>query len=231
MRASTGCCRTTATSWPNGTRFGTRTARHRRRRVDRGGRDSVSQHFLRRRERRLGFRPLPPDPPQRRAHPLGADRQSAFFARHLALGHADRHHGHGAGAWARPSAVPCRCATSTSGGCRAKTTSRSSHPATSIYKITPALTGTLTFNTDFSDAPLDQRQINTGRFGLFFPETRDFFLQDAAVFEFGGNNLNNDVNGRPFFSRNIGLVNGIAGRHRGGRQAFGTARRPRHRRA
>jgi hypothetical protein len=76
------------------------------------------------------------------------------------------------------------------------------------YKITPALTGTLTFNTDFSDAPLDQRQINTGRFGLFFPETRDFFLQDAAVFEFGGNNLNGDVNGRPFFSRNIGLVNG-----------------------
>lgn len=77
-----------------------------------------------------------------------------------------------------------------------------------FYKITPALTGTLTFNTDFSDAPLDQRQVNTGRFGLFFPETRDFFNQDASVFEFGGNNLNNDVNGRPFFSRNIGLVNG-----------------------
>jgi Carbohydrate family 9 binding domain-like len=77
------------------------------------------------------------------------------------------------------------------------------------YKITPALTGTLTFNTDFSDTPLDQRQVNTGRFGLFFPETRDFFLQDAAVFEFGGNNMNGDVNGRPFFSRNIGLVNGM----------------------
>lgn len=77
-----------------------------------------------------------------------------------------------------------------------------------FYKITPSLTGTLTFNTDFSDTPLDQRQINTGRFGLFFPETRDFFLQDAAVFEFGGSNLTNDVNGIPFFSRNIGLVNG-----------------------
>lgn len=76
------------------------------------------------------------------------------------------------------------------------------------YKITPALTGTLTFNTDFSDTPLDERRVNTGRFGLFFPETRDFFLQDATVFEFGGNNLNNDVNGRPFFSRNIGLING-----------------------
>lgn len=78
------------------------------------------------------------------------------------------------------------------------------------YKITPALTGTLTMNTDFSATPLDERRVNTGRFGLFFPETRDFFLQDAAVFEFGGTNLNNSVNGRPFFSRNIGLVNGHA---------------------
>jgi Carbohydrate family 9 binding domain-like len=77
------------------------------------------------------------------------------------------------------------------------------------YKITPALTGTLTFNTDFSDTPLDERKVNTGRFGLFFPETRDFFLQDAAVFEFGGNNLGEEVNGRPFFSRNIGLVDGV----------------------
>lgn len=74
------------------------------------------------------------------------------------------------------------------------------------YKLTPALTGTLTFNTDFSDTPLDQRRVNTTRFGLFFPETRAFFLQDAAVFEFGGDNLGDSVNGRPFFSRNIGLV-------------------------
>ena len=45
-----------------------------------------------------------------------------------------------------------------------------------FYKITPSLTGSLTVNTDFSDAPLDARQVNTGRFSLFFPETRDFFL-------------------------------------------------------
>jgi hypothetical protein len=82
-----------------------------------------------------------------------------------------------------------------------------------FYRITPALTGTLTFNPDFSDAPLDARQINTTRFSLFFPETRDFFLQDAAAFEFGGRNLSRGFdrsanNGRPFFSRNIGLVRG-----------------------
>lgn len=80
--------------------------------------------------------------------------------------------------------------------------------ANAFYKITPSLTGTLTFNTDFSDTPLDQRQVNIGRFGLFYPETRDFFLQDAASFEFGGLPLRDDNNARPFFSRNIGLING-----------------------
>jgi len=84
-----------------------------------------------------------------------------------------------------------------------------------FYKITPALTGTLTFNPDFSDAPLDVRQVNTSRFSLFFPETRDFFLQDAGAFEFGGLNFaregnDRDINnGRPFFSRNLGLVDGV----------------------
>ena len=76
-----------------------------------------------------------------------------------------------------------------------------------FYKITPSLTGTLTFNTDFSDTPLDERLVNTGRFALFFPETRDFFLQDISVFEFGGNALTppgTRVNGLPFFSRRIG---------------------------
>lgn len=83
------------------------------------------------------------------------------------------------------------------------------NPSANIfYKITPSLTGSLTFNTDFSDAPLDARQVNTGRFSLFFPETRDFFLQDAAVFEFGGRVFGDEPNGLPFFTRRIGIVNG-----------------------
>jgi hypothetical protein len=82
------------------------------------------------------------------------------------------------------------------------------------YRITPALTGTLTFNPDFSDAPLDIREVNTTRFSLFLPETRDFFLQDAGNFEFGGRpfrrtaNDRQSNNARPFFSRNLGLVEG-----------------------
>ncbi len=78
-----------------------------------------------------------------------------------------------------------------------------------FYKVTPSLTASLTVNTDFSDTGLDARQVNTGRFSLFLPETRDFFLQDAAVFEFGGRIFTNGpVNGLPFFTRNIGIVNG-----------------------
>jgi Carbohydrate family 9 binding domain-like len=83
-----------------------------------------------------------------------------------------------------------------------------------FYKVTPALTNTLTVNPDFSDAPLDIRQVNTTRFSLFTPETRDFFLQDVAAFEFGGRSFGRSSqdrvsnNGRPFFSRNIGLVEG-----------------------
>jgi Carbohydrate family 9 binding domain-like len=83
-----------------------------------------------------------------------------------------------------------------------------------FYKVTPSLTNTLTVNPDFSDAPLDLRQVNTTRFSLFVPETRAFFLQDVASFEFGGRNFGRNQqdrtsqNGRPFFSRNIGLAQG-----------------------
>ena len=85
-----------------------------------------------------------------------------------------------------------------------------------FYKLTPQLTGTLTANPDFSDAPLEIRQVNTTRFVLFTPETRNFFLQDVATFEFGGSGFAAAVNypysadnGAPFFSRNIGFANNL----------------------
>jgi len=83
-----------------------------------------------------------------------------------------------------------------------------------FYKLTPQLNGALTFNTDFSATEVDDRQVNLTRFGLFFPEKRDFFLREADIFEFGrigasdGNGAISNAerqNGRPFFSRNIGL--------------------------
>ncbi|MBI4474569.1 MAG: hypothetical protein HY646_18000, partial [Acidobacteria bacterium] len=65
------------------------------------------------------------------------------------------------------------------------------------------------YRTDFSQAEVDQDQVNLTRFNLFFPEKREFFLENSGVFNFGatgaaaggggGNNL------LPFFSRTIGL--------------------------
>ncbi|HMB73024.1 MAG TPA: sugar-binding protein, partial [Gammaproteobacteria bacterium] len=83
-----------------------------------------------------------------------------------------------------------------------------------VYKLTPALNGSLTINTDFSATEVDDRQVNLTRFSLFFPEKRDFFLREADIFEFGrigaqdGNGSLSGAtrqNGRPFFSRRIGL--------------------------
>ena len=74
---------------------------------------------------------------------------------------------------------------------------------TGFYNLTPFLTAGLTLNTDFSATDVDDRQVNLNRFSLFFPEKREFFLRDASIFEFG----NIDQNGRPFFSRRIGLAN------------------------
>jgi hypothetical protein len=81
------------------------------------------------------------------------------------------------------------------------------------YRLTPSLNGSLTINTDFSAAEVDDRQVNLTRFGLFFPEKRDFFLNDADLFEFGrigsvGNGASSgssENNARPFFSRRLGL--------------------------
>ena len=43
----------------------------------------------------------------------------------------------------------------------------------------------LTTNTDFAQVDLDNQVVNLGRFGLFLPEKRDFFLSSMELFEFG----------------------------------------------
>jgi len=75
-------------------------------------------------------------------------------------------------------------------------------PSLDAYlKVTPSLTAALTLNTDFSATEVDDRQVNLTRFSLFLPEKRQFFNQDLDIFSFGGL----EENGRPFFSRRIGL--------------------------
>jgi hypothetical protein len=53
------------------------------------------------------------------------------------------------------------------------------------YGVTPALTLDLTYNTDFSQVEVDQEQVNLTRFSRFFPERRDFFIENAGAFTFG----------------------------------------------
>lgn len=72
-----------------------------------------------------------------------------------------------------------------------------------VWHVTPSLAATLTLNTDFAEAEVDERVVNLGRFSLFFPEKRPFFTQDASLFAFGGIV---DVVAKPFFSRRIGLA-------------------------
>ena len=86
-----------------------------------------------------------------------------------------------------------------------------------FYRISPAVTAAITVNTDFSGTDVDEIQVNLSRFGLFYPEKRAFFLRDTDIFEFGrlgARGLFDDPsaieivereNGRPFFSRRIGL--------------------------
>ncbi len=68
------------------------------------------------------------------------------------------------------------------------------------YSLTPSLTLDATYRTDFAQVEVDQQQVNLTRFNLFFPEKRDFFLENAGTFAFGGGD-----NLVPFFSRRIGL--------------------------
>ncbi|TVR62854.1 MAG: hypothetical protein EA422_10625 [Gemmatimonadales bacterium] len=51
--------------------------------------------------------------------------------------------------------------------------------------LTPQLTLDLTLNTDFSQVEVDQQQVNLTRFSLFFPEQREFFVENSGSFTFG----------------------------------------------
>jgi hypothetical protein len=64
------------------------------------------------------------------------------------------------------------------------------------------LVANFTVNTDFADADVDTQQFNLTPYKLFFPEKRQFFLENAGVFNFL---LGNDSGDLLFFSRQIGI--------------------------
>ncbi len=68
------------------------------------------------------------------------------------------------------------------------------------YGVTPSLTLDATYNTDFAQVEVDEQQVNVDRFGLFFPEKRPFFLENAGLFAVGS-----PREAEVFFSRQIGI--------------------------
>jgi hypothetical protein len=83
------------------------------------------------------------------------------------------------------------------------------------YSITEKLTTDLTYNTDFAQVEVDEQQVNLTRFNLFFPEKREFFLENQGTFAFGGaatGGFQAAVSDTPvlFYSRRIGLDRGQA---------------------
>ncbi len=79
------------------------------------------------------------------------------------------------------------------------------------WAVTPRLVLDLTALTDFSQVEVDEEQINLTRFSLFFPEKRDFFLENDGIFTFADDASRAFRSGsspqkfKLFHSRRIGL--------------------------
>jgi hypothetical protein len=71
--------------------------------------------------------------------------------------------------------------------------------------VTPSLNLDMTINPDFSQVEVDEQVTNLDRFEIFYPEKRQFFLENADLFaDFGSSRA------RPFFSRRIGIAQDTA---------------------
>ena len=101
------------------------------------------------------------------------------------------------------------------GGVHDVQTSRSSRATDPIrdigldarYGLTAGLNMDVTINTDFAQVEVDEQQVNLTRFGLFYPEKRDFFLENSNFFTMGTGSAFSvtPVQTDLFFSRRIGL--------------------------
>jgi len=79
------------------------------------------------------------------------------------------------------------------------------------YSPTQNLVADFTYNTDFAQVEADEQQVNLTRFSLFFPEKREFFLENRDTFAFGGVGTGGRGGGSGgdtpilFYSRRVGL--------------------------
>ena len=72
------------------------------------------------------------------------------------------------------------------------------------YGVTAGLNLDVTVNTDFAQAEVDNEQVNLTRFALFYPEKREFFLENSGQFSVGSTNSTGRI-ADLFFSRRIGI--------------------------
>ena len=73
------------------------------------------------------------------------------------------------------------------------------------YGVASGLNLDLTLNTDFAQVEVDEQQVNLTRFPLFFPEKRDFFLENAGMFSVGARGSGFGRLADLFFTRRVGL--------------------------
>ena len=75
------------------------------------------------------------------------------------------------------------------------------------YGLTSGLNLDVTVNTDFAQVEVDEQQVNLTRYSLFYPEKRDFFLENSNFFTMGTGGVfsSTQVQTDLFFSRRIGL--------------------------
>jgi len=82
------------------------------------------------------------------------------------------------------------------------------------FSITSNINLKLSWNTDFAQVESDQERVNLTRFSLYYPEKREFFLDGAEIFNFGGTRMGGRGGGdgstglNLFYSRRIGILEG-----------------------
>jgi hypothetical protein len=98
------------------------------------------------------------------------------------------------------------------------------------YGLSKSVTLDVTYNPDFAQVEDDTQQVNLTRFDQFFPERREFFLEGQGLFSFGGSAPGTVGGGAVggdapllFFSRRIGLNNGLPVPIAGGARLTGRA--------
>lgn len=110
-----------------------------------------------------------------------------------------------------PSVIPSRftvtpsITTNYQEDLEAKTNETTVTPSLDVqYNLTSSLKLDATINPDFSQIDVDQQVTNLTRFSIFFPERRNFFLENSDLF------ANLGVFGiNPFYSRRIGAASDI----------------------